>query len=1037
MPWNHKLMEFAVNDFAEHLRLAAPQGKYELNPETPEKQRILIGRAAVEAFQLQDKASVLKYGAYAIQTNGSDLLIYGYDIQGTINGLYTFLEKHLGIRWFGPTDDFRIIPEQTNLDFPSISENGKPDFWTRCIEATITPGPIENAWGVRNRLFKEFREWDMDANHSFYRLYPGSLYAKSHPEYYSMNSNGRRVVPPEYTQICYSNPDVIEIARKAAESYFSGGVSKTCFSLTPDDNMTFCQCPLCKPLQPSRPDDINCFTDAHMEFVEKITDMIKDKFPDRKIAFSAYGACILPPLKKLRNSQHYYLDITPDFTQYADVEYRDKELKNISDWCKQAPGIVVGWHAYTSLRQIAPCYFPSLFSYTIKRLHKDFNAISILGDGDVGFWPFTGPQGWLLSRLLWNVDADTEEILNEYFTKLYGPAAADVRSLYDRLEASYLQGSRTGGKWLRNHGSLTPFDYYSAEDVLFVRNAWDKARKAANGDQAILRRIDYMSSRMEVPLKMMEVWDISLRLAAGKPIPSKYGDTDKALSYCVDVISTFEEQWQKVIRTDKYLGAFAIQDYRGPSFDYTAPNRKEWYATTSSNIIPLLVKHPDEKRDAQFCKDQLCKVQLGLAKKEYKLQNNLLDNPSFELGEGATPSGADWLGTGAKGWGFYSTTPDKFKYGRTSQGRIADGKFSGYVKGIGDCIMIATPSIDVSDGCRFFLAEAKCWKNSSKSQVYICVWWRNAKGQIMGPNRSASLEISETDTWTHRQIIAEAPEGAVSAMVNLMANNMDDSEARFDEVSFRKINLNAAWKHPEPAKLDLPIKESLIPETQEDIIGIPGHLLSATEPKTFKFNGKGTLFPTAIMPIGNDSKWVLNAELQPAGGSESKGVYVGLQFFDKDMHAIMPYNVNRIPGTVTTLEAPCTFTDKVLKVSSTNAWKANNAAQIAFGCSQDNSDLPNFRLMPQAGVASITENEIHLVNEAGVEYPAGAIIAEHMPGPTYRYVGTLNLTVPATGLNFSAEITPSYLWTGAAFMRFVICVKDPLIIKNLELKAVK
>ena len=339
MGWGFKLMDFAVNDFIRHLQLIAP-GKYEINPANAAgKQRILVGKAAVQTYQLQDSARNLTYGAYRIKTEGNDLLIYGADLQSAVNGMYGFLREDLGFRWFGPTDDFRHVPKYAEPPKPDrIDRIVRPDFLTRSYMGYNYPGTPGFIWGIRNGTFKIDDSWNMTAIHNVHRILPGKLYAKSHPEYYSMGSDGKRIVPPEPTQMCYSNPDVKQIVLNCAEQFFRRGKEKICFSLMAADNVASCQCLQCRATQPEREQDIYCFTDKYMDFVEKIADRIKTRYPDRKLGLAAYGGTTLPPLKKMRNGKHYAVVITPDFTQYADPKYREKELENYRAWLRQVPG---------------------------------------------------------------------------------------------------------------------------------------------------------------------------------------------------------------------------------------------------------------------------------------------------------------------------------------------------------------------------------------------------------------------------------------------------------------------------------------------------------------------------------------------------------------------------------------------------------------------------------------------------------------------------------------------------------------------------
>ena len=1031
MAWKFDLMDFAVNDFVRHLQLIAP-GKYEINPANAAgKQRILLGKAAIRAYKMQDSARNLTFGSYRIKTEGNDLLIYGSDIQSTVNGMYGFLQDHLGFRWFGPTDEFRHIPKYTKRPkLERIDRIVRPDFLTRELKGYGYPGTPGFLWGIRNGTFKLDGSWDMTANHNLHRMLPGKRYAKSHPEYYSMGSNGKRIVPPEYTQMCYSNAEVEQIVQNCAEQFFRRGYDKVCYSLIPADNISSCQCPQCRALQPNRPDDIYCFTDKFMDFAERIADRIKGKYPDRKLGVSAYGGTTLPPLKKMRNGQYYAVVITPDFTQYADKTYREKELNNYRKWLQQVPGAVVFWHSYSGLCQLAPCYFPSLYADTLKHFYREFHTISFVGDGGTGFWPFNGPQAWMMAKLLWDTKADPQKLLHEYFTTLYGPAAPAVKSLYDHLEKCYLTGSRTGGKWLRNHVSLSVFNYYTAEDVYLVRDAWNRARTAAAGNPEILRRIDYMALKMEPTLQMLEALDLCSRLAEKRPLPKKYS-RKQIIDRCTEILNTLEAQWQKTVRTDPALDRFAEQKHR-PGFDYTEPQRKEWRAIVSENLVKLLAESPDPRRDALFSADPYRKILLGLEKKEYCLQNNLLHNPGFEIGSGKTPQGADWLVSGAHDWAFFSSQPHQFIFGRTDKGATARGKYCGIIRGTGSGTLISSPAIDISDGCRYFLLDALAWKSRPQDRVCFRILWRDRKGRLMS-SRYRSADIRPEQQWVRRRLLVEAPEGACRAAIFLNAENLNQSEARFDEISFRKVQLTP-FRNPVLKGKKMPDSNIVNVLQAKDLTGIPSQRLQYLEEGKFRFNGKGTIASNSVLKIQPGKKWKLSGKIIPQEKSGTVKFSVAVQYLDREFRPIMRYNFTRIKGTVTRLTAPCNPSDTILKVASIANWKVNPSARVAFECRQDDSDLPNFQVSQQTGIDKIQEGEIHLSHEVGYLFPAGTLIAEHLPGATYCYLGKVNMEIPPEGVNFSHVFSESKLWPSAAYMRIIVLTDGPIELSNLKLE---
>jgi hypothetical protein len=56
-----------------------------------------------------------------------------------------------------------------------------------------------------------------------------------------------------------------------------------------------------------------------------------------------------------------------------------------------------------------------------------------------GAWAVDGPKMYVLANLLWNTDLKIDDILNDYFIHLYGPAAPAMSRFFARAEDTYRQ----------------------------------------------------------------------------------------------------------------------------------------------------------------------------------------------------------------------------------------------------------------------------------------------------------------------------------------------------------------------------------------------------------------------------------------------------------------------------------------------------------------------------------------------------------------------------------------------------------------------
>ncbi|MFQ7112397.1 DUF4838 domain-containing protein [Hallella bergensis] len=149
-------------------------------------------------------------------TVGDDLCIYGGRQRGTMYGVYRFIAKYLGVRWY--TKDFTKVPRFTSLKMPNIKGGEKPAFRYRHL--FYYTSRIHHDWDAHNSLNSTFGDvisnvygdlqsyWDV---HTMGKLIPPTEFFKLHPEFFSMR-NGKRIGDG---QLCLSNPRVVALLKIA------------------------------------------------------------------------------------------------------------------------------------------------------------------------------------------------------------------------------------------------------------------------------------------------------------------------------------------------------------------------------------------------------------------------------------------------------------------------------------------------------------------------------------------------------------------------------------------------------------------------------------------------------------------------------------------------------------------------------------------------------------------------------------------------------------------------------------------------------
>lgn len=94
-----------------------------------EAAEIVIGYTNRGEYTQEDQIALGKEG-FIIKTINEKIFIIGSGVRGALYGVYTFLEKYCGCRFY--TNDFERIPRNTSLSIPAIDEDRQiPVFMLR------------------------------------------------------------------------------------------------------------------------------------------------------------------------------------------------------------------------------------------------------------------------------------------------------------------------------------------------------------------------------------------------------------------------------------------------------------------------------------------------------------------------------------------------------------------------------------------------------------------------------------------------------------------------------------------------------------------------------------------------------------------------------------------------------------------------------------------------------------------------------------------------------------------------------------------
>lgn len=399
-----------------------------------------------------------------------------YDDQGTCLAMYDFLERHCGVRWYGPAPLSVIVPRLSTLTVAGDDVRRSPALKHRsALHAGNWPF-LRGQWGefttdqVRlhwRRMRQGGEPWA--ANHTFH---PATIKSRfNDPEYQSKNpkSNG--------SQLCYTQPKLIAEVAQLARDYFDGRgtlpegwkAAGNYFAIVPDDNMNLCNCPACTALLAGRADRKTGFfssgemSDYWFHFVNAVAREVRRTHPDKYIATLAYWAYAVPPDFAIEPN----VSVAPCLhTCYYPVHpaMKENDLRLYQDWRAKASGPMFLWVYYH--HPMEPALIDRWKCFPHVMVHQTAEAMRRFIRDDVRGIFECGEQDQLEQYVmvkLWDDPAvNVDALMDEFFGLYFGQAGEPMRRFYLRLEAIACDPANY------------PVPYFRRDGIDWKRVAWEQ-----------------------------------------------------------------------------------------------------------------------------------------------------------------------------------------------------------------------------------------------------------------------------------------------------------------------------------------------------------------------------------------------------------------------------------------------------------------------------------------------------------------------------------------------------------------------------------
>ena len=428
---------------------------------------------------LDTKNPSLAGGAFCWYVSQDGVCLQSGTPQGIVYGAYALLEA-MGCRFLARDCEIlrhlpAWLPEGEHRETPAFSV--REVFWREAMDGDFAVKLRLNS--ARSSITPEQGGKAMFYNfsHTFNQLVPVERYFDTHPEYFSM-VDGKRL--KERTQLCLTNPDVLRLCVQGVKKWASEHPDYNIFSVAMNDWYQPCCCPSCA--QVDREEDSQAGT--MIRFVNEVAREVEREYPDVMIHTFAYLYCRKPP--RLTRPRHnvivrlcsieccyaHPMEQCGCETGGIDVQYGSSKafhgdrnalsgfVRDLQGWSKICENLFIWDYTTNYANYVQP--FPNLNVLAENlRMFQRYGVKGVLEQGNFSQGRSTALgqlKIYMLAKLLWNPDADVDELIKDFLKGYYDTAAEplyryvtlwrnacgaqDHASIYDAPDAAYLTDQR-------------------------------------------------------------------------------------------------------------------------------------------------------------------------------------------------------------------------------------------------------------------------------------------------------------------------------------------------------------------------------------------------------------------------------------------------------------------------------------------------------------------------------------------------------------------------------------------------------------------
>jgi len=269
-------------------------------------------------------------------------------------------------------------------------------------------------------------------HHNMLHIFPPARYAAEHPDYYPV-ANGKRRVPDANAiqgwQPCFTHPDAVRVTLDYAKELFERRPHLRSLSLAPNDSRGYCNCDRClalgDPTTPLYKDANNAsgrtYSRQYYHYVRKVAEAFAVEHPDRLVTVLPYQDVADPPTEPL-----------PDNVICVFFGNPSDQPAHFARWQKTVKHF--GMYLWVGSDWVWPGGFSRRDAQQYVRSMRDTGAVLFKAE-QTSTYCLGGVNFWVVSNLLWDVNADVDALVRDYCDSAFGEqAGTHIAAFYSQLD---------------------------------------------------------------------------------------------------------------------------------------------------------------------------------------------------------------------------------------------------------------------------------------------------------------------------------------------------------------------------------------------------------------------------------------------------------------------------------------------------------------------------------------------------------------------------------------------------------------------------